>query len=105
MRNSSLLLAILAALPACDTTVEGTACLDVPDGQTSCPARSELEPSQLSYVSECGDFEITKVTGEGTFQETHGPLADGGCCYPVEAIDHDPDNHCVFGRPYVDGAR
>lgn len=66
MRNSALLLAILAALPACETTVGGTGCMNVPPEQATCP--NDPDPSKLSYITECGDFEITEVNGPGTIR-------------------------------------
>lgn len=108
MRPHPLLLAILAALPACGETFEGRGCLAVAEDVNMCPAPDKVSIDDLFLPDKCGsDLEITEVKGAGTLEQSVGQAAIRACCYPVEAIDHEPGEECVIGRPYVedDGCR
>jgi hypothetical protein len=111
MNRNPMLVAILAALSGCSDSYDGEACMDVPATQTTCPARSEVDKSDL-YVpanSLCGHNEIVEVTGDGKREDLpRGVVPDGfpsdpipSCCYPAEIIHH--DGPCATpGRPYFD---
>lgn len=112
MRRSPLLAAILAALSGCGETRDGTACMDVPSTETSCPSKDDVDKSRL-YVAdnaECGD-EIDEVTGDGKRVDRTRTLSPGtttvtvpSCCYPVEIVHHDA--YCgTPGRPYFEAGR
>jgi len=104
MRQSPLLLSILAALGGCSETFEDKGCFDVPADQTSCPA--DVSPGKLYLPNKCGDdLEITEVLSGGTREDL--VLDDGmthpTCCYRVEVEDSDPNSECAIGRPYFEG--
>ncbi len=102
MRQSSLLVSILAALGGCDGSVKDKACIVVPAEQMTCPAADKVDRSKLFLPDKCGDFEYTEVNGPAkreSIDSQGGPL--DACCYSVEVIDHTNGN-CVIGRPYFD---
>lgn len=108
MRPHPLLLAILAALPACGETFESRGCLAVAEDVNMCPAPDKVSIHDLFLADKCGtDLEITEVKGAGTLDESVGQVGIRACCYPVEGIDHEPGEECIIGRPYVenDGCR
>jgi hypothetical protein len=101
MRQSPLLLSILAALSACSNTERGKACLSVPEEQTTCPAAREVNPSDLFTPDRCG-WDVTEVVGEGKRETlaTQGNTQLSACCYPAELVEESPG--CAIGRPYFD---
>lgn len=107
MRQSPLLLSILAALTSCSETFEDTGCFNVPAEQTSCPNAGAVDPGDLYLPNQCGDdLEIDEVLSGGTRQDV--PLAgtstvQPACCYRVEVVDSDPEMTCTIGRPYCEG--
>lgn len=88
----ALLLAILAALPAC--AEEGTACMPIDPNQQTCPAADDVDKDDLQ--SAC--TRIRRVIGEGERVDDIGYDEEPtpGCCYPVKEI---PERGCVVGRP------
>lgn len=103
MRPHPLLLAILAALPACNETFDTSGCLAVADDVSMCPAPDKISINDLFLPNECGDdLEISEVKGAGSLNETTGHAGIRACCYPVEVIDHDPGAECSIGRPYLE---
>src|SRR6188768_2748139 len=103
MRNHSLLLAILAVIPGCSETLDTEGCIMVEDDAKTCPAANEVPLDDVFLTSLCGDIELVEVKGQGQLRERPGNTPEGqGCCYTVEVIDHNPDEHCIFGRPYFD---
>jgi hypothetical protein len=80
-----------------DTRIETTACMQVDEGTTECPAAVDVDPSALFPA--CGST-IEEITGEGTLSEgtigeettEPGPI----CCYPVI----ETQSTCDYGRPF-----
>lgn len=104
MRPHPLLLAILAALPACSETFDTRGCLAVTEDVTMCPAPDKIRIEDLFLPDACGtDLEISEVKGAGKLNESAGQVGTRACCYPVEVIDHDPGAKCMIGRPYLEG--
>lgn len=106
MRQSPLLLSILAALSGCSETFVNKGCFDVPAEQTSCPAADAVEPSSLYLPNVCGDdLEIGEVLSGGKREELHAEsgTTQPACCYRVEVVDSNPNAECAIGRPYFDG--
>lgn len=103
MRPHPLLLAILAALPACSETFETEGCLAVSEETKTCPTPDKVSLADLFLPNECGDdLELSELKGAGTLKDA---VVEGGgpaCCYPVEVIDHDPNAECSVGRPYYE---
>jgi hypothetical protein len=66
MQKSPLLLAILAALPACNSTFDDTGCVYVAEDATSCEPAAVVDPDELFLPDRCGDYEITEVKSDGT---------------------------------------
>lgn len=109
MRQSPLLLAILAAITACgDDTFETRGCLQLSEEQNTCPSQTEVDRGQLFLPDVgCGEHEVLEVLGPPTIEtlNTFGQPQGPACCYPVKAVDHNPDSECVVGRPYYEGDR
>jgi hypothetical protein len=79
--------------------------MGVPEEQTSCPGKSNVDPEDLFLPGRCGDdLEITEVLGSGTRETITGQdgTENPACCYPVEVTDNDPGGECVVGRPYFE---
>ena len=103
MRQSPLLIAILAALSGCNNTEAGKACMQVPEEQTTCPAGSAVDPNALFTPDRCG-WDVVEVTSDGV-RETLQTQVDSqlpACCYRAELVEEEPG--CVIGRPYFDGS-
>jgi len=98
--RSPLLLMILASV-GCAVEKETTMCTGDLDGPETCLAPEDVDLDRLSN-SEC-DLEATEVLGEGTYHEQSGQLGEPACCYPVVAVDPDPNSTCMVGRPYLEG--
>jgi hypothetical protein len=104
MGKSPLLIAILGALSACKTREDGKACMQVAEEQTTCPARAEVNPSDLFIPDRCGwDVEEVKSNGTRETIQTQANPQMPACCYLAELVEEEPD--CVIGRPYFDGGR
>lgn len=104
MRQSPLLLSILAALTACDGATEEKVCKLVPAEQATCPAASEVSPNDLFLPGKCGDFEISDVRGPVTRESlnTQGTAEPTpACCYKADVVD-ETNGECVIGRPYFE---
>lgn len=104
MRQSPLLLSILAALTACDGATEEKVCKLVPADQATCPAASEVSPNELFLPGKCGDFEISDVRGPVTREDlnTQGTAEPTpACCYKADVVDK-TSGECVIGRPYFE---
>ena len=104
MRQSPLLISILAALAGCDGTTEEKVCKLVPADQATCPAADQVSPSDLFLPGKCGDFEISDVRGTPTreslnTQGTADPTP--ACCYKADVVDKS-SGECVIGRPYFE---
>lgn len=107
MRQSPLLLAILAAITACgDDTFETRGCFFISEEQPSCPSRSEVDRGQLSLPDVgCSPHEVLEVLGPPKVEDVsfdYGYPARPACCYRVKAVDRDPDSECTSGRPYYE---
>ena len=102
MRKGSLLIAILGALSACKNREDGKACMIVPEAQTTCPSKADVNPDDLFSPGRCG-WVVDEVNSEGTretiWTETNPQMP--ACCYQAELVEEEPD--CVIGRPYFDG--
>ncbi|HEX2870611.1 MAG TPA: ferritin-like domain-containing protein [Polyangiaceae bacterium] len=104
MRQSPLLLSILAALTACDGATEEKVCKLVPADQATCPAPGEVSTSDLFLPGKCGDFEISDVRGPVTREDlnTQGTAEPTpACCYKADVVD-ETNGECVIGRPYFE---
>ena len=104
MRQSPLLLSILAALAGCDASVEKKVCISVPAEQQTCPGPGEVDKSKLFVPDECGDFEYDDVRGPVTREDiqVQSPEPFPVCCYTADVTDN-PDVVCSIGRPYFEG--
>lgn len=105
--RSPLLVAILAALPACAKSYHDEGCMIVPAEQTTCLPGKNVKPEQLFLPNQCGDdLEIEDVDSDGTRREltTDSGMMQSACCYTVLVTDSDPTAGCAVGRPYRDGA-
>lgn len=112
MDHRPLLLAILAGVggPGCllPEQVDGTACLDVPDDATECPAAEDVDKDELFVPMDCDGLTVHAISGEGSLVDLNsmrdvfdtGGAPDAGCCYTAELIDHSPRVDCIVGRPY-----
>jgi hypothetical protein len=106
MKQSPLLLSILSVLSGCSESFEDKGCFDVPAEQMTCPAASQVSPSQLYLPYQCGDdLEIEEVLSGGTREDisVQTPETTPACCYRVEVSDSDPGSTCNIGRPYQQG--
>lgn len=102
MRAHPLLISILAVL-GCTETFVTDGCLSVEEGTTTCPDARSVSVDDLYLVNECGDLELVEIQGKGPGKRTEDPWTQSPiCCYPVEVIDHSPDEKCVIGRPYLE---
>lgn len=104
MRQSPLLLSILAALAGCDGATEEKVCKLVPADQATCPAADQVSPNDLFLPGKCGDFEISDVRGPVTRESlnTQGtPEPTPACCYKADVVDN-TNGECVIGRPYFE---
>ncbi len=83
-------------------TSEGESCIQLADGDTTCP--SQHEASERLVGDNCG-YSILSVDGEGERRTNEQDTGFGGdrCCYPV--TKQETDNGCVVGRPYYDAGR
>jgi hypothetical protein len=79
--------------------------MTVPPEQATCPSGDQVSPKALFLPGQCGDdLEIDEVNGNGTLETL---TSDSGtesqaCCYPVTVTDHDTNQECMVGRPYLD---
>ena len=99
MRQSPLLLSILAALAGCDGATEEKVCKVVPADQATCPAPGEVSTSDLFLPGKCGDFEISDVRGPVTREElnTQGtPEPTPACCYKADVVDETNGTVAVY---------
>ena len=105
MRKSPLLIAILGALSACGKdTVNGTACMEVAEEQTTCPSEDDLNTKDLFVWGKCGGWKVEEVTSNGTRETRTGPdrmTQMHLCCYQADLSEDGAD--CSIGRPYFDG--
>lgn len=104
MRQSPLLLSILAALTACDGATEEKVCKLVPADQATCPAPADVSTNDLFLPGKCGDFEISEVRGPVTRESlnTQGTAEPTpACCYKADVVD-ETSGECVIGRPYFE---
>jgi hypothetical protein len=104
---SPLLSMILAAM-GCGELSDGTACVDVEDDVTECPAAEDVDVADAFSPDRCG-VTVESVSGDG---ELGGPPGGYGgeetdlyCCYDAKILDTDPATECVPGRPYLEGGR
>ncbi len=113
MQNKNLLGLILAAtaLPGCGEKLTGTACVDVADDTTECPAAADVDPADLFVPMDCDGLEVLGISGAGTFSDVaDGQIYDSGmqnlgCCYTADLLDPTPNRDCIIGRPWKeDGA-
>ena len=116
MKRDPLLLLILAAigLPACGERLSGTACIDVADDATDCPAAEDVDVDALFVPYSCDDERVVSISGVGEVRglDDSYPGAsvdsavshDLSCCYDAELVDPKPRQECVIGRPYREGA-
>jgi hypothetical protein len=104
MRQSPLLLSILAALTACDGATEEKVCMSVPAEQATCPAPDDVDTGKLFLPNKCGDFEFSDVRGPVTRETYQGQVPEPVpvCCYHADVVDH-TSGDCVIGRPYFEG--
>jgi len=103
--KSSLLVSILGAISGCTSSYDDTGCMDVPPEQTTCPSGSKVSTKSLSLPGQCGDdLEIDEVNGDGTLTTVTNDSGTESkeCCYPVTVIDHNTNQKCSVGRPYLD---
>jgi hypothetical protein len=104
--RSPLLLAILAALPACKS-FHDKGCMVVAEEQTTCPLGKDVKPEQLFLPNQCGgDLEIDDVDSDGSIEsQEQGDGTDRTlCCYTVLVTDSNPSGGCAVGRPYREDA-
>lgn len=82
--------------------------MHVPAEQTTCPPGKDVSPKSLFLPGQCGDdLEIDEVTGDGkleTISDDSG-VQSQACCYPVTVTDHNTNQTCAVGRPYLERGR
>ena len=99
------MVSILGALPACTTSFSDRGCMHVPPEQTSCPSPDKVSPKDLFLPDKCGDdLEIDEVNGGGTLEKLTDDAGteSQACCYPVTVTDHNTNQECAIGRPYLE---
>jgi len=103
--RSGLLVSILGAIAGCTSSFSDRGCMNVPPEQTTCPSGSKVSPKSLFLPGKCGDdLEIDEVNGDGTLTTltNDSGTQSQACCYPVTVIDHNTNQECAVGRPYLD---
>jgi hypothetical protein len=98
-------MSILGAISGCTSSYDDTACMDVPVEQTTCPSGNQVSTKSLSLPGQCGDdLEIDEVNGDGTLTTltNDSGTESKACCYPVTVIDHNTNQKCEVGRPYLE---
>jgi hypothetical protein len=103
--RSGLLVSILGALAGCSSSYPDRACMHVPPEQTTCPPGKQVSTKSLFLPNQCGDdLEIDEVNGDGkleTITDDAGTQSQA-CCYPVTVVDHNTNQECAVGRPYLE---